>query len=57
MTAVQALWVAFSRSENVTGCANCPRNLLLIADESRVASAVLMLEQPVLGCAAIVLAA
>jgi signal transduction histidine kinase len=50
---IQAVWVLFSRSEGVTGCQGCPRNLLLVADRPDVAAAVLLLEQPVLGSVAI----
>jgi signal transduction histidine kinase len=53
VTAIQAVWVLFSRSENATGCQGCPRNLLLVADRPDVAGAVLLLEQPVLGSVAV----
>jgi signal transduction histidine kinase len=49
MIFVQAVWVMFSRSENLPGCQECPRDLLLLADKPDIAAAVLLLEQPVLG--------
>jgi signal transduction histidine kinase len=50
---VQLAWVLFSRPSAGSGCSGCPNNVFLLEDRPRVASSLLLVEQPLVGSAVI----
>src|SRR4051794_21818959 len=48
---VQLAWVLFASPDFHLGCTGCPPNVLLLEDRPRIASALLVLEQPLIGSA------
>jgi signal transduction histidine kinase len=53
VTVVQLTWVLFADVAGVPGCAGCPRNLFMLADNPALAQAVLIVEQPIVGVLAL----
>lgn len=53
VTVLQLGWVLFADVEGSPGCAGCPDNLFLLADEPALANVILIVEQPIVGVAAL----
>jgi signal transduction histidine kinase len=49
VTVVQALRLLFTVSSELPGCVDCPANLILVSDRPGVASAILLVQQAVIG--------
>jgi signal transduction histidine kinase len=49
VTVVQALRLLFTVSSELPGCVDCPANLILVSDRPGVASAILLVQQVVIG--------
>jgi signal transduction histidine kinase len=49
VTLVQALRLLFTSSADLPGCADCPRNVLLVSDQPHVADAILVVQQAGVG--------
>lgn len=50
---LQLAWVLFAKTKHAPGCAGCPGNLFVLADDPAVGNAILIAEQPVVGVAAL----
>jgi signal transduction histidine kinase len=49
VTVVQLAWVMFADVQRSPDCASCPQNVFLVSVRPAVASAILIVEQPILG--------
>ena len=49
VTVVQAVRLLFTASSDLPGCGDCPANVLLVSDRPDVASAILLVQQAVVG--------
>ena len=50
---VQLAWVMFADVQRSPDCASCPQNVFLLSDRPAVASAILILEQPIVAVLAL----
>jgi len=51
---LQLGWLMFTDTTRLDGCNGCPANLLLVSDQPHLASAILFIEQPIVGFVALV---
>ena len=54
VTMLQLAWVMFANVQRSPDCASCPQNVFLLSDQPAVASAILIVEQPILGVLSLV---
>jgi signal transduction histidine kinase len=54
VTVLQLAWVMFANVQRSPDCASCPQNVFLLSDQPAVASAILIVEQPILGVLSLV---